>query len=127
MACACRRSASLFFCSFRRREKNPDADRVAGTYFLFVIAGLDPAIHAEKRRAQVFADALREPHGIMDHRVIGKRSDAVLRTAMPGGDEGTGDEPSCGVNRHPRPCGVVKSSFGPFGTTPLGLTMNRLP
>jgi len=23
----------------------------------------------------------------MDHRVIGERSDAVLRTAMPGGDE----------------------------------------
>jgi hypothetical protein len=26
----------------------------------------------------------------MDHRVIGERSDAVLRTAMPGGDEGVG-------------------------------------
>src|SRR5262249_38527683 len=40
----------------------------------FVIAGLDPAIHGE-------------PHVSMDHRVIGERSDAVLRTAMPGGDE----------------------------------------
>jgi hypothetical protein len=27
-------------------------------------------------------------HISMDHRVIGERSDAVLRTAMPGGDEG---------------------------------------
>ena len=28
---------------------------------------------------------------------------------------------------HPRPCRAVKSSFGPLGTTPLGLTMRRLP
>jgi hypothetical protein len=41
---------------------------------MFVIAGLDPAIHAVFRVG-------------MDHRVIGERSDAVLRTAMPGGDE----------------------------------------
>jgi hypothetical protein len=27
-------------------------------------------------------------HVSMDHRVIGERSDAVLRTAMPGGDDG---------------------------------------
>jgi len=40
----------------------------------FVIAGLDPAIHGE-------------PHVRMDHWVIRERSDAVLQTAMPGGDE----------------------------------------
>jgi glycyl-tRNA synthetase beta chain len=40
---------------------------------LGVIAGLDPAIHQAKK---------------MDARVIGERSDAVLRTAMPGHDGG---------------------------------------
>jgi hypothetical protein len=33
------------------------------------------------------AEALGSPDVCMDHRVIGERSDAVLRTAMPGGDE----------------------------------------
>jgi hypothetical protein len=43
----------------------------------FVIAGLDPAIQL------AFEDLTRK----MDARVIGERSDAVLRTAMPAHDE----------------------------------------
>jgi len=43
----------------------------------FVIAGLDPAIH---HFSQVMIDA----------RVIGERSDAVLQTAVPAHDGGTG-------------------------------------
>jgi hypothetical protein len=55
-----------------------------GTYTFVVIAGLDPAI---MRRANVFRPHLPLQHFTMDHRVIGEQSDAVLRTAMPGGDE----------------------------------------
>ena len=59
---------------------------VAGAVFLCVIAGLDPAIHAEGRLC--FRRRLYFRHFSMDHRVIGEQSDAVLRTAMPGGDRG---------------------------------------
>jgi hypothetical protein len=52
----------------------------------FVIAGLDPAIHAAKRLEQN-SGWLTSPRVSMDRRGVGERSDAVLRTAMPGGDE----------------------------------------
>jgi hypothetical protein len=42
------------------------------TLLKFVIAGLDPAIHLLAK--------------MMDARLIGERSDAVLRTAMPAHD-----------------------------------------
>jgi hypothetical protein len=47
--------------------------------------GLDPRIHTMARHAM---DYVRFPplHRLMDGRVIGERSDAVLRTAMPGHD-----------------------------------------
>ena len=43
----------------------------------------------------------------MDHRVIGERSDAVLRTAMPGGDEGREALAHKGEARNPTMCGDV--------------------
>jgi hypothetical protein len=49
-----------------------------------VIAGLDPAIHDEAQR--VTSVRPYPLHGLMDARVIGERSDAVLRTAMPAHD-----------------------------------------
>jgi hypothetical protein len=52
---------------------NPDADCVAGTIFHVVIAGLDPAIHAELRLALL--SPFLSLHFSMDHRV------------KPGGDE----------------------------------------
>jgi hypothetical protein len=66
--------------------------------FLFapsiVIAGLDPAIHGSAPLMRPLRCFLLRFS--MDHRVIGERSDAVLRTAMPGGDEVRGRE----RNRH---------------------------
>jgi len=51
----------------------------------------------------------------MDHRVIGERSDAVLRTAMPGGDELFGcrdapSHPSFATPRKAKPKSVAKNS-----------------
>ncbi len=52
----------------------------------FVIAGLDPAIHAEISLAERFHQRLRRLKLRMDHRHR-RPKDAVLRTAMSGGDE----------------------------------------
>src|SRR6476469_2928837 len=57
------------------------------TPYSFVIAGLDPAIHQVAGHLRSFVGP-SSPSFIMDHRVIGERSDAVLRTAMPGDDTG---------------------------------------
>jgi len=51
-----------------------------------VIAGLDPAIHERSRQFKIVRIALS--HLFLDAWVIGERSDAVLRTAMPGHDDG---------------------------------------
>src|ERR1700683_1369243 len=68
-------------------------------FISFVIAGLDPAIHA--------AWTLGTLHLSMDARVIGERSDAVLRTAMPAHDERRG-QPNAARTKPPdrRPAAV---------------------
>ena len=60
--CVCRRSASFF--SLRS--------------FILVIAGLDPAIHADAKLGRTCRMSFRKPHVSMDHRV------------KPGGDEESG-------------------------------------
>src|SRR5438067_13832587 len=51
-----------------------------------VMRGLDPRIHEAMQRLRPYrCHPLRI---IMDCRVIGERSDAVLRPAMPGNDDG---------------------------------------
>src|SRR5215831_7830554 len=51
----------------------------------FVMPGLDPGIHAETKLAQRFPPSVRQLRVSMDHRHRCPK-DAVLRTAMPGGD-----------------------------------------
>jgi hypothetical protein len=51
----------------------------ANASYVAVMAGLDPAIH-------VFDFNNWQKQGV-DHRGIGERSDAVLRTALPGDDD----------------------------------------
>jgi len=43
--------------------------RAARASFHFVIAGLDPAIHAQRRLAERITGRFRGPHVTMDHRV----------------------------------------------------------
>jgi hypothetical protein len=50
-----------------------------------VTTGLDPVVHADSRRERATKKCIRP--GRMDCRIIGERSDAVLRTAMSGNDE----------------------------------------
>src|SRR5436190_22324429 len=50
----------------------------------FVMRGLDPRIHEAMQQLRRYG--YLPPHFIMDCRVIGERSDAVLRPAMPGND-----------------------------------------
>src|SRR5262249_5417528 len=52
----------------------------------FVMPGLDPGIHAETKLAQRFPPSVRQLRVSMDHRHRCPK-DAVLRTAMPGGDD----------------------------------------
>jgi hypothetical protein len=61
-------------------------NRAARTPLHVVIAGLDPAIMGTAGSKDLPMN-LSEPDVSMDHRVIGERSDAVLQTAVPGGDE----------------------------------------
>jgi len=61
-------------------------NRAARTPLHVVIAGLDPAIMGTAGSKDLPMNLL-EPDVSMDHRVIGERSDAVLQTAVPGGDE----------------------------------------
>ncbi len=61
VGCASRRSApslcepgaNLKESCCRRRRQTSDAERVARTVFYFVIAGLDPAIHADAKLVQI--------------------------------------------------------------------------
>jgi hypothetical protein len=57
-----------------------------------------------------------------NNRVIGVTTDIDLNESVVNDPKETWSKPS-----HPRPCRAVKSSFGPLGTTPLGLTMRKLP
>jgi hypothetical protein len=59
---------------------------IAGDPPLSVIAGLDPAIHTAVELHELAGEP-RLRHVSMDARVIGERSDAVLRTATPADDE----------------------------------------
>jgi len=52
---------------------------------LGVMRGLDPRIHEAVQPPKPYRHHVL--HFIMDCRVIGERSDAVLRPAMPGKDE----------------------------------------
>jgi hypothetical protein len=53
---------------------------------LLVTIGLDPVVHGDVRR-NASGRKTRALHRRMDARVIGERSDAVLRTAMPAHDD----------------------------------------
>ena len=99
-----------------------------GNVFPFVIAGLDPAIHAGKRLAHAAKSV--SPHVNMDHRVTGeptgparsgrpddKLRDAVLRAAMPGGDKqrkscGEKNIPADGHSRNGSGCRIRKNTPG---------------
>src|SRR5690349_21663973 len=56
------------------------------SFFPFVIAGPDPAIHAEVTLEKRFPPSVCLRHVSMDHRHR-RPQDAVLRTAMSGGDD----------------------------------------
>jgi len=76
--CVCRRSASLFLLSFLPFVIAP---------FQFVIAGLDPAIHAEAVLRSVFPEAFSARHFSMD------------RSINSGGDEIRDVVPQLGCSR----------------------------
>jgi hypothetical protein len=91
-ASVCRRSASLFlslFCPVRSQKRHRLTSVIAGHSRLkngVTSFAYDPAIHAEAKRDQSFRSHLASRESPWTTG-IGDRRDAVLLTAMPGGDE----------------------------------------
>ena len=70
----------------RLREAHSCLPRKEKPWFLLTVTtGLDPVVHAEMRQQEPATLCNRTRR--MDCRVIGERSDAVLRTATPGNDD----------------------------------------